>query len=110
MSEIKEECKAYRELEETKICFDGKTGYICENATIGKVPNLIKQKSKKECEWCKKESGLFWDHDPDGEGVQVSINSRTSEINIYSNSLCSDILLEVPIKFCPMCGRRLQNE
>jgi hypothetical protein len=60
------------------------------------------------CKWCKKEKRTFWEHDPDGEGVLVYVEPVQKEIFIYSNPLCSDINVHLPIRFCPMCGRKFE--
>lgn len=63
-----------------------------------------------KCKWCKESKRTFWAHDPDGEGVNVYIEPGRKEIFIHSNELCSNIEVNMPINFCPMCGRSLGEE
>ncbi len=64
----------------------------------------------KTCNWCKTtgETGrTFWEHDPDGDGIRVDISPESREIQVFSPIQCKDIEVNVPIRYCPMCGRKL---
>ena len=61
----------------------------------------------KPCAWCKDDTEIFWEHDPDGEGCFMQIESKRKELLTWSPEYCSGFSMQIDIHFCPMCGRRL---
>ncbi len=57
---------------------------------------------KQKCGWC--EGNMMYAVGEDGIGIFVKVLS--GELSIHSPSQCKDFEFEIPIKYCPMCGKK----
>lgn len=67
------------------------------------------------CEYCEHENTIWYDDatDYDGDGFIITISPNNAPcifIDTYMDSGCMHDYIAIPIGYCPVCGRKLDEE